>query len=59
MMTWDLAHRLITERGLTPISKTYESTTLQELCEDYETCRKRMAEIAEFISKTAEKERRR
>lgn len=32
-MTWDLAHRLISKRGLTPIASKYESPELQELCE--------------------------
>jgi hypothetical protein len=47
-MTWDIAHRLISKRGLTPIAGEYESTELQELCE---ALRKHLQAVATIQAK--------
>jgi hypothetical protein len=47
-MTWDIAHRLISKRGLTPIASEYESPELQELCE---ALRKHLQAVATIQAK--------
>jgi len=47
-MTWDIAHRLISKRGLTPIASEYESPELQELCE---SLRKHLQAVATIQAK--------
>ncbi len=51
-MTWDMAHRLISKRGLTPIASEYESPDLQELCE---SIRKHLQAVATIQAKIKQK----
>jgi len=54
MLTWELAHRLISKRGLTPIVvDVSEDPELQALCEELQQIRKREQEIVTEIARRA------
>lgn len=54
MLTWKMAHQLITERGLTPtVVDVSEDPELRALCQELQQIQKRQSEIVAEIGRRA------
>ena len=58
MLTWAIAYRLISERGIYPKGgcQGYQDARLKELCEELSSIQRRVDEIVFEIRKTSDEE---